>query len=131
MRSWKAIRGFRARCGEALPLAAWYEGDCHYDNSHPWARLSCEEILDEIGDSQARKYLKVAAHSDLATEPHLTSGLNGLKNFLMDVPGYIGLYAVQGGIEQVPARVRSELMHTRIETGCAVTRFGSVAGRMR
>ncbi len=117
--TWTAIRGFRARCGEVLPLAAWYEGDCHYDNAHPWAGLSCEEILDEIGDPQARKYLKVAAHSDLATEPHLTNGLNGLKNFLMDVPGYIRLYSVVGGIEQVPARVREQLMHARVETGCA------------
>src|SRR5665213_374122 len=32
--TWNAIRGFRARCGEALPLGAWYEGDCHYDNAH-------------------------------------------------------------------------------------------------
>lgn len=125
--TWKAICKFRARCGEALPLEEWYEGDSQYDNAHPWADLSCEEILDEVGDSQARKYLKVAAHSDLATEPHLTNGLNGLKNFLMDVPGYIRLYSVAGGIEQVPARVREQLVHTRIETDCAVTRIAKNA----
>lgn len=125
--TWGAIRGFRARCGEALPLEAWYEGDCHYDNTHPWAEVSCEDILDEIEDAQARKYLKVAAHSDLATEPHLTNGLNGLKNFLMDVPGYIRLYSVAGGIGQLPARVCEQLMYTRIETGCPVARIAKNA----
>ena len=119
----EAIRKFHQRCGEALPLDAWYESDAHADNSHPWAGRSCEEILDEVDDPQARKYLRAAAHSDLATEPHLTNGLNGLKNFLMDVPGYIRLYSVVGGIEQVPARVREELRHTRIELNCPVTRI--------
>ena len=119
-----AIRRFRERCNEALPLSAWYESDCDYDNSHPWAEVSCEEILDGVENPQARKYLKIAARSDLATEPHLTNGLNGLKNFLMDVPGYIGLYSVVGGLEQVVARVRERLMHTRIEVNCPVTRIG-------
>ena len=50
-------------------------------------------------DATARKYLRVAAHSDIATELHLTNGLNGLKNFLMDVDGYITLYSIVRGIE--------------------------------
>ena len=117
-----AIREFRARCREAMPRHAWYEGNCHCDNTHPWAGRTCEEILNEVQDTLARKYLKVAAHSDLATEPHLTNGLNGLKNFLMDVPGYIRLYSVAGGIEQMTARVRERLSRTRVEVNCPVTR---------
>jgi len=122
-----AIREFRCRCRQSLPLADWYEGNCRADNAHPWAKRSCEAILDEVGDAQARKYLKVAARSDLATEPHLTSGLNGLKNFLMDVPGYIRLYSVAGGIEQLPARVRKRLTGTRIELDCPVKRISKNA----
>jgi len=118
-----AIRKFRARCREAMPLEAWYEGNWHHDNMHSWCGQSCEEILDEVPDPQARKYLKVSAHSDLATEPHLTDGLNGLKNFLMDVPGYIRLYSVVGGIEQVPSALRERLRHTRVEVDSPVTRI--------
>jgi len=113
-----AIREFRDRCRDAMPRDSWFEGTCQDDNTHPWAYRSCEEILDEVQDPLARKYLKVAVHSDLATEPHLTNGLNGLKNFLMDVPGYIRLYSVAGGIEQL----REELRHTRVEVDCPVTR---------
>jgi monoamine oxidase len=119
-----ALRNFRARCREAMPLEAWYEGNCHFDNTHPWAGRTFEEILDEVPDAQARKYLKVAAHSDLAAEPHLTNGLNGLKNVLMDVPGYIRLYSVEGGIEQIPEALRERLRHTRILVDCPVTRIG-------
>ena len=122
-----ALRKFRVACREAMPLDAWYEGNCHYDNTHPWAGRSCEELLDEVADPQARKYLKVAAHSDLATEPHLTNGLNGLKNILMDVPGYIRLYSVVGGIEQIPKTLRQQLRHTRILVDCPVTRIGKNA----
>lgn len=123
-----AITEFRQRCAEALPLDAWYESNCHDDNVHPWAGRSCEDILDEIPDPRARRYLKVAARSDLATEPHLTNGLNGLKNFLMDVPGYIRLYSVVGGIERVMVRLREQLRHTRIELNCPVWRIAKNAG---
>jgi len=59
-----AIREFRKLCAEAMPLADWYEGASHFDNSHPWARRTCGDILDSVGDPVARKYLKVAVHSD-------------------------------------------------------------------
>ena len=117
-----AIRDFRQRCVEAMPLADWYEGTPHFDNTHPWANRTCEDILDEVTDATARKYLKVSVHSDLATEPHLTNGLNGLKNFLMDVPGYLRLYSVEGGNQSLPDLLRQQLTNTRVETNSAVTR---------
>jgi len=118
----KAIADFRVRCVESLSKADWYEGTPHSDNTHPWASRTCEELLDEVSDPTARKYLRVAVHSDLATEPHLTNGLNGIKNFLMDVPGYLSLYAIEGGNQLLPDRLRDQLTHTRIETGSPVTR---------
>jgi len=117
-----AIRDFRKRCAEALPKDEWYEGDSEFDNNHPWSPLTCEEILDEVPDSVARRYLKTAVHSDLATEPHLTNGLNGLKNFLMDVPGYLRLYSIVGGNERLMQELRDRLVATRIETNSPITR---------
>src|ERR1700750_1285797 len=49
------------------------------------------------------------ARSDLATEAHNTNGLNALKNFVMDVEGYIGLYSIQNGNEQLIDCLRSEV----------------------
>jgi monoamine oxidase/SAM-dependent methyltransferase len=117
-----AIEQFRQRCVAAMPKADWYEGTPHFDNTHPWASRTCEDILDDVPDDTARKYLQVAVHSDLATEPHLTNGLNGLKNFLMDVPGYLHLYSVNGGNQCVLELLRRRLTNTRIETYCPVTR---------
>ncbi len=110
-----AIEGFRRRSVSMLPLETWSAGSWRDDNAHPWARRTCEEILNEVEDPKARKYLQVAAHSDLATEPHLTNGLNGLKNFVMDVPGYVGQYSIEGGMERLPQRLLESLTATRVE----------------
>jgi monoamine oxidase/SAM-dependent methyltransferase len=109
----KAIDEFRARAEKALPKDRWYDGNWKDDNEHPLAKMTCAELLETVPDDTARKFFKVAAHSDLATEPHLTNGLNGIKNFLMDVPGYMDLYSIVGGIELLPLRLRESL--TRVE----------------
>ena len=49
------------------------------------------------------------ARSDIATEAHNTNGLNALKNFVMDIEGYIGLYSIQNGNEQLIECLRSEV----------------------
>ena len=40
---------------------------------------------------------------------HNTNGLNALKNFVMDVDGYIGLYSIQNGNEQLIECLQSEV----------------------
>src|SRR5262245_55773210 len=97
----KALQDFQQRCRDLCSPAEYYEGHCHDDNRHPWAGKTFEEVLDEIPDETARKYVMVAARSDLATEPHLTNALNGLKNVLMDDPRYLRLYSIEGGIERL------------------------------
>jgi len=63
------------------------------------------------------------ARSDIATESHNTNGLNALKNFVMDVDGYIGLYSIQNGNEaadRVPAvrgRGDIQLNHRVLKVG--------------
>lgn len=94
----KDITAFRKRCASLLSPAQYYEGIGRDDNEHPWMELSQEDVLfNEVKDDVARHYLKIAAHSDVAISPAHTSGLNALKNHLMDIDGYIGLYSIVGG----------------------------------
>jgi hypothetical protein len=80
------------------------------DNSHPWANISAEEILaTEVDDDVARRYIRVMSHSDVAAPPHLTNGLNFLKNVLMDVDGYLDVYSVIGGNEEIVKGLVDEL----------------------
>ncbi|MBV8792615.1 MAG: FAD-dependent oxidoreductase, partial [Pseudolabrys sp.] len=105
-----AIEAFRKRCTELITPAQYYEGVGAHDNEHPWAFENAEAVLDrEVSDPVAKRFFKVMARSDLATESHNTSGLNALKNYVMDVDGYIGLYSIQNGNEQLIERLREEI----------------------
>ncbi|WP_204268084.1 hypothetical protein, partial [Escherichia coli] len=65
-------------------------------------------------DETARRYIEVAARSDVATEAQLTNALNGLKNILMDDPKYLRLYSIVGGndqlIEGLKKRISAKVM---------------------
>lgn len=124
----RAIKQFRSRAVRAMPVKEWYEGNYRFDNQHPWAQVTCQDVLAQVKNLTARKYLKVSVHSDLATEPHLTNGLNGLKNFLMDVPGYIRLYSVAGGIEQIPRALQKQLTTTELRINSPVVRVQKAVG---
>jgi monoamine oxidase/SAM-dependent methyltransferase len=106
----EAIEAFRKRCTEMITPAQYYEGVGAHDNGHPWAFVNAEELLDrEVKDSVAKRFFKVMARSDIATECHNTNGLNALKNYVMDVDGYISLYSIQNGNEQLIERLREEI----------------------
>ncbi len=105
-----AIEAFRKRCTEMVSPIEYYEGVGAHDNEHPWAYITAEELLDrEVDDPTAKHFFKVMARSDIATETHNTNGLNALKNFVMDVDGYIGLYSIQNGNEQLIECLQSEV----------------------
>ena len=73
-------------------------------------QISGEDILvNEIQDDVARRYIRVMCHSDVAAAPHLTTGLNLLKNVLMDVDGYLDVFSVNGGNEQIVHRLCDQL----------------------
>jgi monoamine oxidase/SAM-dependent methyltransferase len=128
----KAIETFRTRCARMLTREQYYEGTSKVDNDHPWARISQRTLLEqEVADPVARRFFRVLARSDIASEPHVTNGLNALKNMLMDVPGYIGVYAIAGGnerlIDALAARVDAD-----IRLGHRITRIGRTEdGRYR
>jgi protoporphyrinogen oxidase/SAM-dependent methyltransferase len=105
-----AIEAFRTRCAEMVSPIEYYEGIGAHDNEHPWAHITAEQLLDrEVDDATARRFFKVMSRSDIATESHNTNGLNALKNFVMDVDGYIGLYSIQNGNEQLIDCLQSEV----------------------
>jgi len=106
----KAIEDFRKLCTTMVSPVEYYEGVGAHDNEHPWAHITAEELLDrEIEDAVAKRFIKVMARSDIATESHNTNGLNALKNYVMDIDGYIGLYSIQNGNEQLIHSLRSEI----------------------
>jgi protoporphyrinogen oxidase len=117
----RALEDFRRQAAAMLPLADWPRGFAEDDNRHPWARQTSEAVLDGVTDPVARKLLRVGAHSDMATEPHLANGLTGLRNFLKQVPGYSAQYSIEGGMEQLAERLAGSLTSTRIELECPVT----------
>src|SRR3954452_15767337 len=125
-----AIEAFRKRCSEMVSPAQYYEGVGAHDNEHPWAYMTCEQLLDkEVDDHTAKRFFKVMARSDLATESHNTNGLNALKNFVMDVEGYIGLYSIQNGNEQLIDCLHSEV-DADIQLNHRVLKIGkTTAGR--
>jgi monoamine oxidase len=101
---------FRKRCADLLSPEAYYFSIAEEDNGHPWSYVSGDALLErEFTDDVARRYIRAMAHSDVAAAPHLTNGLTFLKNVLMDVDGYMDIFSVVGGNEQIMTRLAEEL----------------------
>jgi len=96
------VMAFRERCTEMMRPEDYYLSLAEADNAHPWATLYGDRLLrEEIRDPAARRYVRTMAHSDVAAPPHHTSGLNFLKNVLMDIDGYMDIFSVVGGNERI------------------------------
>jgi SAM-dependent methyltransferase len=101
---------FRQKCAQLLDPQSFYLSVGRADNSHPWMRISGQSLLnEEIHDDAARQYIRAMAHSDVAAAPYQTNGLNFLKNVLMDIDGYMEIFSVVGGNEQIVMRLVDEL----------------------
>jgi protoporphyrinogen oxidase len=111
-----ALKEFTRRAIALISPAEYYESDWKEDNQDPLARQTFAEFLESVPDEAARNYIRVAVHSDLATEPHQTSAMYGLQNYLMNEPGYMQLYTIDGGIER--------LMHELVERIEATVKLG-------
>lgn len=122
-----AIVKFRKTCASKMSPAAYYEGVGKLDNEHEWAWENAEDILnEEVDDPVARKFFRVMARSDIASESHITNGLNALKNYLMDVDGYIDVYSIQNGNEQLVEGLKAGL-EAEIRLNHRVLRVGRAA----
>ncbi len=117
------VSKFYRSCAGLYSPNEYYLEDWQVDKKHPWFDRLFSEVLDEIKDQTARKYVAVSARSDIATEPHLTSALNGLKNVLMDDQRYMRLYSIKGGIERLIDRLASEVS-AEVRLNSPVVRIG-------
>ena len=117
----KAIEDFRSYGSSILSPKNYYDAGWPDDNQHKWARRSFQSVLADIDNNTARRFLQVAVHSDLAIEPHMTNGLFGLENCLMDDPNYLRLYSVKEGIQQLPQALKQSISAC-IELNCPVVR---------
>src|SRR5262245_52759777 len=122
--AFRALGEFHKTCTALYSSSDYYEGHVAVDRQHPWAHRTFREVLDEIPDENARRYVEAAVRSDTATEPHLTSALNGLKNVLMDDPRYMRLYSIEGGIEKVVEGIANGLKQTEIVRGSRLLAIG-------
>jgi monoamine oxidase/SAM-dependent methyltransferase len=120
-RTSQEVNAFYQKCMSLLKPEAFYLAVGRADNSHPWSKISGASLLNsEIHDDAARRYVRTMAHSDVAAPPHQTNGLTFLKNALMDVDGYMDIFSVIGGNEQIVKRLVDEL-DAEIRLNCGVT----------
>lgn len=103
------VERFRLRARSEITTADYYESDWKEDQRDPLARQTFEDFLRTLPSGEARHYVRVMTHSDLACETHQTSASYGLQNYLMDEADYLRLYGIVGGngrlIEALAARV--------------------------
>lgn len=108
-KGYAALQAFGRRARSLITPQDYYESDWQQRNKNPLARERFDQFLAAIPDPNARRYVLAAIHSDLATEPHLTTAMYGLENFLMNEPGYMRLYAIDGGNERLAKELARRL----------------------
>ena len=87
----------------------YFDDDWQSDNAHPWAKQSLRSVMDAVADDTVRHYVETAIRSDVASEPHLTNALNGLKNIVMEDPRYMTVYSIVGGIERLVTKLKKSI----------------------
>lgn len=129
-----ALEAFRRRAKALINPRDYYETDGKGNSQDPLTRQSFHELLASVPDESARKYIRIAVHSDLATEPHQTTALYGLHNFLLNEPSYVRLYRIEGGMDSLTEKL-AEHISGRILLGHRVTsverRRGTYCVRLR
>lgn len=109
----ESILKFRQLCASKMSPTMYYEGVGKVDNDHEWIWEQAEDILNtEVEDDTARRFFRVMARSDIASETHITNGLNALKNYLMDVDGYIDVYSIVNGNEQLIENLKNSIPYS-------------------
>ena len=109
----KELLEFYKYCSQQLSPTDYYEGLWTTDNAHPLSNKSYAELLDGLQNDDVRNYVEAIARSDVASEPNLTTALDGLKNILMDHPAYMQLYSVNGGnqrfVDELEERISANI----------------------
>lgn len=116
-----ALKEFGDRARSLIAPPEYYESDWQEDNKDPLGQQRFSELLATLKHETARRYVCAAIHSDVATEPHHTNATYGLQNFLMNEPGYMQLYTIDGGNERL-VRELAKRMSARPLLGHRVVR---------
>lgn len=119
-----AVESFRAISARALSVDEWLGRSPADTPMDPAAALTGTDLLELVHDDFARRYLALLAHSDLAAEPHQTSARYALRKMVMGLPGYGSVYALRGGMEELPQRLAQHLTRTGLELNARVVRLG-------
>jgi monoamine oxidase len=104
-----AYRAFVQKARSLISPAEYYESDWQQNNDDPLVRQSFAQLLKTIEDDAVRRYVAVSVHSDVAAEPDDCSAMYGLHNFLMNEPGYMKLYCIDGGLERLTAALTQRI----------------------
>lgn len=112
----REIEAFDSRARGAMTPREFYAAD-ETASAAP-GRFS--GITGGIRHPAARRYLETMIHSDLATEPAVTSVSYGLQNYLMNDPAYMRLYCIVGGNERLIEALAARI-DARIELSSRVT----------
>lgn len=105
----QALLQFEARARQWMSPQEYYDADWKEFAADPMSARTFEDELALVPDEAARRYLRTLVHSDLATEPDRTSAAYGLQNYLMNFPGYMRLYTIEGGIERLPQALAAQV----------------------
>jgi monoamine oxidase len=104
---------FDRRARDAMSPRDFYDADdtgrAAIGDTPPVANVPFNQTLDRVRSPAARRYVESLIHSDLATEPQLTSISYGLQNYVMNHPAYMQLYSVDGGNERIPQEIARRL----------------------
>jgi monoamine oxidase len=125
-----AIADFSRRARKAITPPDYYESDWRADNADPLCQQTFDAHLATVTDPAARHYIESAIHSDVATEPRHTSASYGLQNYLMNEPGYMRLYGIDGGLERLPKAIAARLS-ADVRLNARVARVTPVGTRYR
>jgi protoporphyrinogen oxidase len=105
----QALLAFDMRAKRWMSPQEYYDADWMESNADSMGGRTFYDELAQVPNEAARRYLRTLVHSDLATEPHRTSAAYGLQNYLMNDPGYMRLYTIEGGIERLPQELAARI----------------------
>jgi monoamine oxidase len=81
--------------------------------------LRFDRHLSQIQEPVARQFIETLIHSDLAAESSDTNFTYGLHNYLMNDPGYMQLYGIIGGNQQLVTAL-ANCLHAQLQMGTRV-----------
>jgi monoamine oxidase len=105
----EALAEFDAKAKHWMSPQEYYDSDWSESNHDPMACRTFYDELAQVRNVDARRFIEVLVHSDVATEPHRTSAAYGLQNYLMNDPEYLSLYTIDGGIERLPQELAARV----------------------